>query len=128
MGQKQLFRAILVFFFLALLPNFNPVFADPCAKVGSSYQCDTAIGPINTDPVQFLKTLFAVILSLSGGIALLLIIFSGYRLMTSQGNAEAIQGARDTIISAITGLLFIIFSLVIMQIIGIDILGIPQFK
>ncbi len=69
-----------------------------------------------------------VILGLAGGIALLLIIYSGYKLMTSQGNPEAIQGARETLPSAIVGLLFIIFSMVILQVIGAGILGIPGFK
>lgn len=89
---------------------------------------DTGLGfPIPTDPLGFVKTLFGIVLSLSGGIALLLIITSGYQLMTSQGNPEKVQAAKETITSAIAGLLFIIFSLAILQIIGVDILRIPGF-
>jgi len=40
---------------------------------------------------------------------------------------EALKDARDQLISAIIGLIFIIFSLVILQIIGVDILRIPGF-
>ena len=47
--------------------------------------------------------------------------------MTSQGNPEAVKAAQEMIVSAVTGLLFIIFSYVILQIIGADILGIPGF-
>ena len=93
-----------------------------CASV------DTAIGPINTNPSDFVRKLLAIILSLSGGIALLLIIFSGYKLMTSQGNPEKLQGARETLTSAIVGLLLIIFSLVIIELIGVDILHLPGFS
>ncbi len=88
--------------------------------------CSTAIGPMDaSSPEKFVGTLFGIILGLSGGIALILIIVSGYNLMFSQGNAEKVQGARETLTSAIVGLLFIILSLVILQVIGVDILHIP---
>ena len=87
--------------------------------------CSTAIGNIITHPEAFVGNLFAILLSLSGGVALILIIISGYRLMTSQGNPEKVQQAREQLTSAIIGLLFIIFSLAILQIIGVDILRIP---
>lgn len=89
--------------------------------------CKTAIGEISTEPVGFVKSIFTIILSLSGGIALLLIILSGYKLMFSQGNPEKAQEAKETLTAAIVGLLFIIFSLVILQVIGVDILRIPGF-
>lgn len=93
-----------------------------CTKV------NTGLGiPLSTDPVGFVKSIFGIILSLSGGIALLLIIFSGYKLMLSQGNPEKAQEAKETLTAAIVGLLFIIFSLVILQVIGVDILRIPGF-
>jgi hypothetical protein len=67
-------------------------------------------------------------LSLSGGIVVLLIIASGYRLMTSQGDPEKVKGAREQLTAAIVGLLFIIFSLVILQAITVDIFHIPGFS
>lgn len=90
--------------------------------------CHTAFGDISTNPEAFVGKVFAILLSLSGGIALILIIISGYRLMTSQGNPEKVQAAREQLTSAIIGLLFIIFSLAILQIIGVDILRIPGLK
>ncbi len=92
-----------------------------CTKVS------TAIGGLSTDPAGFIKSVFSLLLGLSGGIAVILIIISGYRLMTSQGNPEQVQGAREMLTSAIVGLLFIIFSFVILQIIGVNILKIPGF-
>jgi len=81
-----------------------------------------------TGPIDFISSLFRLLLGVSGGIAIILIIISGYRLMTSQGNPEQVQGAREMLTSAIVGLLFIIFSFVILQIIGVSILQIPNFK
>jgi len=87
--------------------------------------CDTAFGKIDvTNGSGFVKTLFQILLSLSGGIALLIIIFAGFSMALSQGNPEKIKGAQETLTSAIVGLLFIILSVAILQIIGVDILGI----
>jgi len=102
----------------------------PCANFDANGKCtsvDTALGPINTDTAGFIKSIFGLVLGLSGGIALFLIIYSGYQLMASRGKPEALQAAQDQLTAAIVGLVFIIFSLVILQIIGFDILKIPGF-
>lgn len=109
------------------LKKYLPPVCEPQGGKQVSFICKTAIGDIDTNPTAFIKRIFGFILSLSGGIALLLIIFSGYKFMTSQGNPEKIQGARETIMSAIIGLLFIILSMLILQVIGVDILRIPGF-
>lgn len=92
-----------------------------CSSAGG---CPTAVGNLSTNPVNFVKTLFSILLGLSGGIAVLLIIISGYRLMTSQGNPERVQGAREQLTAAIIGLIFIILSFSILRFIGVDVLGI----
>lgn len=88
----------------------------------------TAVGDVATDPFDFVKKLMSILLSLAGGIAVILIIISGYKFMASQGNPEAVQAAREQLTSAIVGFLFIIFSLVILQVVGVDILRIPGFE
>jgi hypothetical protein len=97
-------------------------------KIVKCLAINTAIGPVSTDPQAFVKKIFSVVLGLAGGIALILIIISGYKYMFSQGNPETIKGATEQLTSAIVGLLFIIFSFVILQIIGVDILKIPGFE
>ncbi|MEM4259583.1 MAG: hypothetical protein QXS38_02390 [Candidatus Pacearchaeota archaeon] len=106
-----------------LIPCLNTVVASEngCSKVR------TAIGDIDTTPTGFVKSVFGLVLGLAGGLALLLIIYSGYMLIESRGNPEKIEAAREQLISAIIGLLFIIFSLVAVQIIGVDILNLPGF-
>ncbi len=110
-----------------------PVVPPPCtdsftSKSANCPKVKTAIIDIDTTPSGFVKSIFGIVLGLSGGIALLLIIYSGYQLMASQGNPEKLEAARQQLISAIIGLVFIIFSLVILQIIGVDILKIPGLK
>lgn len=110
--------------------NLNSTFNIPCAKPLENATCpliDTAIGEINTDPQGFVRSIFSLVLGLAGGIALILVIISGYRMMASQGNPEKIAEARQQLTSAVVGLLFIIFSFVILQVIGVDVLHIPGF-
>lgn len=95
------------------------------------YRCESyesALGAIETDPTKFIARIFAILLSLSGVLVIYFIITAGYKLMMSQGNAEEIQGARETITSAIVGLLFLIFSMIILEVIGISIFHIPGFN
>jgi hypothetical protein len=111
----------------AVIPPCKSFLNTEDAKDGNCETVLTAIGDIKINPIEFVQNLFGIILSLAGGIALILIIRAGYGMMTSQGNAEAVQNARDTITSAIVGLLFIIFSLVVLEVIGVDILRLPGF-
>ena len=110
----------------------NPIPPGPCSAGananGACTKVDTGLGiSIGTDPKSIIQAIFSLVLSVSGGIALLLIIISGYRVLSSQGNPEALKGAREQLTAAIVGLLFIILSLVILQVIGVDILHIPGF-
>ncbi len=88
----------------------------------------TAFGNIDTSPQGIVKSLLQILLSAAGGIALILILIAAYKIMTSRGNPEQIQDGKEQITSAIVGLLFIIFSVVILQTIGVDLLRIPGFK
>jgi len=48
-------------------------------------------------------------------------------MITSAGNPETLKGGQDRFAQALIGLLFVIFSVLLMQLIGVDILGIPGF-
>ena len=104
-----------------------------CSNLNSNgQQCDTiqtGVGPITTQAASFINSIFTIILSISGGIALILIIVSGYQLSLSSGNPEKVKEAQGMLTAAIVGFIFIIFSVAILQIIGVDILGsiLPTF-
>ncbi len=97
----------------------------------NSLEChtiNTAIGPIDTTPAGFVTSIFKIVLMLATFGGIIILIYSGYLLMISRGDKEKIQAARETITAAIVGMLFIVLSIVILEIIGVDILKIPGFS
>lgn len=113
---------------VAMSPSPPP--PPPCAEpldpvTGNCKSFKSTFGTLSTDAGRFIASIFGVLLAMSGGLALLLIMRAGYLIMTSAGNPERTKEGREQLIAAIVGLLFIIFSFVILQVIGIDILRIP---
>lgn len=102
----------------------------PCAERDAKGACTSVTTslydtPIKTEAGEFIQVISLIVLSLAGGIAVLLLISAGYKILTSSGKPEAIQAGREQLTSAIVGLLFIIFSYVIFQFIVSDLLKIP---
>jgi len=113
-------------------PALAAIQMSPCAQNAIKNQKCTSVlsafGAIPTDAPGLISKLLQIMLAISGVVALIFIIVSGYRFMLSQGNPEAVQEARESLTSAIVGLLFIIFALVILQLITVNILHIPGFN
>lgn len=88
----------------------------------------TAIGCIPTDPAGFLeKYVFTVGMGLAGGIAFFLILWGGFSIIMSQGDPQRITHGKEIIVSAIAGLLLIIFSVFVLHQIGAVAIRIPGF-
>ncbi len=87
--------------------------------------CQTALGTIPINLGDFASTLLKIALGISGGIVLILMVIGSIRVMTSSGDPQKMAGGRDMIVAAIAGALFIAFSVMIMQFIGIAIVPIP---
>jgi hypothetical protein len=87
----------------------------------------TAFGCLPTTSGEFVTTLLQFGSGIAGGIAFLLIIIGGFQIVMSAGNPEKLNEGKELITSAIVGLLFIIFSIFLLKLIGVDILAIPGF-
>lgn len=92
---------------------------NPCSLT----ECQTAIGNIPTNPQAFATKILQIATGVGGGIALILMVIGSIRVLTSAGDQQKLAGGRDMIIAAVSGLLFIIFSVVILRFIGINIFG-----
>lgn len=88
----------------------------------------TAIGCIPTGNLnEFANWFLRWAIGIGGGIAFLLIIWSGFQIMTSSGNPERLKAGKEQLTAAVTGLLFLIFSVFLLRLIGVEILRIPGF-
>jgi hypothetical protein len=100
---------------------------DPSCS-GNALSINTAIGCIPFGSREaFLGFILKWAVGIGGGIAFLLIIYAGFMIMTSAGNPERLKAGQELLTSAISGLILLIFSVVILKIIGVDILGLDSF-
>jgi hypothetical protein len=88
----------------------------------------TAIGCIPFGLDKIVEKSFGLAVQFAGGITFLCILFSAFQMLTSSGKPEQIKKSRELLLSCISGLLLIIFSVFILKIIGVDILRIPFNK
>lgn len=120
------------------IPNLKPLcdqlsaennYRDECWKCQKSGGIWSAIGCLPTDFSALIKDkVFPVGLGIAGGVAFLYFLYGAFMILTSSGNAETIEEAKQIITSALAGLLLIIFSIFILKVIGVDILQLPGFK
>ncbi len=106
----------------------NPTYRDK--KTGTPVQAIdvgvlTGVGCVPTQPDKLIDSIMKYATFVLGGVALLLMFIASWQWITALGNPDAINKARDQFINAFIGLLFIIFSGLLLQIIGVDILDIP---
>lgn len=88
----------------------------------------TALGCFNGNLSDFItKNIMQTGIGIAGGISLLCIMFAAFQMQTSGGNAEKIKKAQELLTNCITGLMVIMFSILILKIIGVDILRLPGF-
>lgn len=99
---------------------------ESCAVKGGVW---TAAGCFYTNPSLLIsENILPWGLGVAGSLSLLCISYAAFILQTSRGNPERIKKAREYLRACITGLLLIIFSVFILQLIGITILRIPGFQ
>ncbi|MBI3342894.1 hypothetical protein HY032_01940 [Candidatus Gottesmanbacteria bacterium] len=124
--MRRLFWAILVALLLFGAQGVSA--ASPRGSCPNENDISTQIGCINAkDTGGFVGELFRLGIGVAGGIAMLLILFGGFQILTSAGNPERLNEGKELVGSAIAGLLMIMFSTFLLKFIGVDILCIPGF-
>lgn len=88
---------------------------------------NTALGCIPVTAGGFMTWFLPYLFGIAGGISFLLMAYGFILMTTSNGDPKAVQGAKETITSAITGLLVSIFALFLLRLIAVGILQLPSF-
>jgi hypothetical protein len=87
----------------------------------------TSIGCIEQDPRGLVSKLITIGTGVIGGVFLLRVLAAAFMLTTSQGDVKKTSEAKQIITEAIIGVLFVIFSVTILQFIGSDVMRLPGF-
>jgi hypothetical protein len=105
----------------------SPVMAATGAfcTTGSNPTVNTALGCVPVRVGPFVTWLLPKLFGVAGGISFLLMIYGFFLMTVSSGDPKAVQGAWETITSAISGLLVSIFALFLLRLIAVNILQIP---
>ena len=91
----------------------------------STTSINTALGCIPVEMNAFIPWLLSWLFGVAGGIAFLLMAYGFILIATSAGDEKKVQGAKETITSAIIGLIVCIFAVFILKLIAVNILKIP---
>jgi hypothetical protein len=121
------FISISLAFILTWVAVIPPVRAfDPTAGCGDK-QINTALGCLNVETSGFTSTLLSFLAGTAGAIALVVMLAATIQIMTGGNNAEQVKKGKELFTGAVTGLLFIIFSVTLLKIIAGDIIKLPGF-
>jgi hypothetical protein len=96
----------------------------PCVQGGGVY---TALGCFAGDATDFTGIILKFAVGIAGAVAFLMLVYGAFLYVVSAGDPKALENAKGTISGALTGLLFIIFAVVILNMIGYQILQLPGF-
>jgi hypothetical protein len=109
--MKNLKNKIILFVALAPLTAS----AGPLEDAGGLAQMSGQTGLIERPVTDVIATIVRGILTILGTIFVVLIILGGFKWMTSQGNAEKIKEARESIKNAVIGLIIVVTSYAIVR-------------
>jgi len=109
------------------LPTSGPPMTTVVVGTCPAAELPTALGCIPINPGGFAAWLLGFAVGIGGGIAFLLMLAGAFMVMTSSGNPERLKAGSELITSAVMGLIMIIFSVFLLNLIGVSILGIPGF-
>lgn len=115
---------IASFFCLAIIPTV--IFATDSSTVRNlQYLLEAPIGTITKidNLVQYILLLYNIAVSAAGIIAVVVIMFGGFMWAVSAGNEQRITSAKETIVSAVIGLILVLGSYVIFNFINPQLLN-----
>ena len=108
------------------LPKFTLAF-DPTVGCNDK-EINTALGCLSVDTQGFTTTLLQFLAGTAGAISLVIMLIATIQIMTGGDNAEQVKKGKELFTGAITGLLFIIFSVTLLKIVAGDIIQLPGFN
>ena len=114
-------------------PDGLPINIPPTVHPGHYY---TAVGCLSTDLASFseegaaagvVTPILNILFSLTGGIAFLYLMYGAFLILTSRGDVEQLSQGKRTVMGSIIGLVFVLTSVFLINLIANGVLKIPGF-
>ncbi len=83
---------------------------------------------MKVDPSGFTSQLLGFLAGIAGAISLVIMLIATIQIMSGGDNAENVKKGKELFTGAVTGLLFIIFSVTLLKIVAGDIINLPGFN
>ncbi len=106
MFQKIAVFLVIIFCFFATVPVFAQADSGGGPYLGLEYGGYTGLG--KTDVRVTISRIIYVVLGLLGTISIALVVYAGFKWMTSAGNEEQVGDAKKILYAAIIGLVIIL--------------------
>lgn len=84
----------------------------------SALAVETEFGPGINNVEEYISAILGKILPLLAGVSLLMIIYAGFLYITSQGNPDRVNLAKDIITGVVTGILLLFLMKILLDQIG----------
>lgn len=97
---------------------------DGYIKIGAPAPGEPNCLPETSAFADYIGMIYNLAITLSIILATVMVIYGGYRYMTSSGNPETLAEAKDIITGAIIGLVLLVLAALILRTISPDIVGI----
>ena len=101
----------------------NEACPDGYIKIGAPAPGEPNCLPKETAFSDYVGMIYNLAITLSVILATIMVIYGGYRYMTSSGNPETLAEAKDIITGAIVGLILLVLAALVLRTISPDIVG-----
>lgn len=91
--------------------------------VNGSKGVPTALGCLNITGKQTISQILGWAVGVGGGIAFLLIVYSGFQMATASGDPKRVKASQELLTAALGGLVLIVLSVVLLNFIGVKVLN-----
>jgi len=98
-----------------MVPVYTASAADGAFEACGSVDSPVCASKDNTEVNTIIQTIVNTLLFVLGVIAVIMIVIGGIRYTTSNGDASAVKGAKDTILYAVVGLVVAIMAYAIVN-------------
>lgn len=116
------FLPALLFLFFSAISLYQPAF------VWAQGTFDLGFITLSTDPATLASQILDFGIGLGILFAIIFLILGGYEVAASSGDPERLEVAKARITAAVSGLVFLLASALILRTIGCDLIGLNQVQ